>query len=68
MVKIIDKINASIARQQTFFSLEFFPPKTDAGVENLYVNFPMYHRICNTVLNVQISSNGPHDFIWPDLR
>lgn len=35
MGKIIDGINASISRQQPFFSLEFFPPKTEEGKENL---------------------------------
>ena len=35
MVKIIDKINQSISAP--FFSFEFFPPKTEAGVENLYL-------------------------------
>jgi methylenetetrahydrofolate reductase (NADPH) len=34
MVKIIDKIRANT--QEPFFSFEFFPPKTEAGVENLY--------------------------------
>ena len=37
MVRIIDKMNAHIAKSNDpFFSFEFFPPKTEAGVENLY--------------------------------
>ncbi len=28
-MKIIDKINASIAAKETFFSFEFFPPRTE---------------------------------------
>ena len=37
-MKIIDKIRAEEAsRLGPFFSYEFFPPKTDAGVENLYL-------------------------------
>ena len=35
MVKIIDKIKA-LDEEQTFFSYEYFPPKTDAGVLNLF--------------------------------
>ncbi|CAI5729819.1 unnamed protein product [Peronospora destructor] len=35
-MKIIDKINASVERQEIFYSFEFFPPKTPAGVDNLY--------------------------------
>jgi methylenetetrahydrofolate reductase (NADPH) len=39
MVKIIEKIlkHQQIAGAQPFFSFEFFPPKTDEGVENLYL-------------------------------
>ena len=36
MVKIIDKIRL-VKNAQPFFSFEFFPPKTEAGVENLYL-------------------------------
>jgi len=28
-MKIVDKINAAIAEKRTFFSFEFFPPRTD---------------------------------------
>eukprot|EP00468_Gymnochlora_sp_CCMP2014_P006275 CAMPEP_0167746298 /NCGR_PEP_ID=MMETSP0110_2-20121227/3635_1 /TAXON_ID=629695 /ORGANISM="Gymnochlora sp., Strain CCMP2014" /LENGTH=634 /DNA_ID=CAMNT_0007631047 /DNA_START=45 /DNA_END=1949 /DNA_ORIENTATION=- len=34
--KIIDKIHRSIEMKRKFFSFEFFPPKTDPGVINLY--------------------------------
>lgn len=33
--KIIDKLNAKIAEGKTFFSFEYFPPKTEEGVQNL---------------------------------
>ena len=49
MVKISDKINAFLSetaslqgtvdepmKPPTFFSLEFFPPKTEEGKDNLY--------------------------------
>lgn len=35
-MKIIDKINACIQRNETFFSFEYFPPRTEEGVENLF--------------------------------
>ena len=39
MVKIIEKIRLAQCQSpsEPFFSFEFFPPKTDAGVENLYL-------------------------------
>jgi methylenetetrahydrofolate reductase (NADPH) len=35
-MKIIDKINKKIAAGETFYSFEYFPPKTDEGVKNLF--------------------------------
>ncbi|KAL6066042.1 Methylenetetrahydrofolate reductase [Balamuthia mandrillaris] len=35
-MKIIDKINAAIEDGHPFFSFEYFPPKTEDGVDNLY--------------------------------
>ncbi|CAL8464700.1 g4235 [Coccomyxa elongata] len=35
-MKIVDKMNESIKAGKTFFSFEFFPPRTDEGVENLF--------------------------------
>ncbi|KAF1330216.1 Methylenetetrahydrofolate reductase, partial [Globisporangium splendens] len=35
-MKIIDKINQCIEKNEVFYSFEFFPPKTPAGVDNLY--------------------------------
>jgi methylenetetrahydrofolate reductase (NADPH) len=34
-VKIIDKINEKLASGDVFYSFEFFPPKTESGIENL---------------------------------
>ncbi|MBH49363.1 MAG: hypothetical protein CMG69_01230 [Candidatus Marinimicrobia bacterium] len=35
-MKISEKIADYIAKDKTFYSFEFFPPKTDFGTENLY--------------------------------
>lgn len=35
-MKIVDLINAKIEAGETFFSFEYFPPKTEEGVKNLY--------------------------------
>lgn len=34
-MKIIDKIQQAMEAKEPFYSFEFFPPKTSAGVENL---------------------------------
>lgn len=34
--KIIDVLNKKIEAGDTFYSFEYFPPKTDEGVQNLY--------------------------------
>ncbi|GBF91075.1 5,10-methylenetetrahydrofolate reductase [Raphidocelis subcapitata] len=35
-MKIIDKINDKLKRGESFWSCEFFPPRTEEGVENLF--------------------------------
>eukprot|EP01133_Synstelium_polycarpum_P016090 gene16090-19147_t len=35
-MKIIDKINEYKAKNERFYSFEYFPPKTNEGVQNLY--------------------------------
>ena len=35
-MKVIDKINNGLAGGNVVFSFEFFPPKTEEGVDNLY--------------------------------
>lgn len=36
MVKVIEKIKAAEADGRVLFSFEYFPPKTEDGVENLF--------------------------------
>jgi hypothetical protein len=35
-MKIINKINEKLEAGEKFFSFEYFPPKTEEGVKNLY--------------------------------
>ena len=37
-MKIIDKINSAIDKNEIFFSFEYFPPKTDAGMFSHLLN------------------------------
>jgi methylenetetrahydrofolate reductase (NADPH) len=34
-MKVIDKINEKIKSGEPFYSFEYFPPKTEGGIENL---------------------------------
>jgi methylenetetrahydrofolate reductase (NADPH) len=38
-MKIIDKINKQIEQDKVFYSFEFFPPKTENAIENIYARF-----------------------------
>jgi methylenetetrahydrofolate reductase (NADPH) len=38
-MKIIDKINKNIEEDKLFYSFEFFPPKTENAIENIYARF-----------------------------
>lgn len=42
---IADKIRERVAEQRTFFSFEYFPPKTPSGVENLYDRIDRMSRV-----------------------
>lgn len=72
MSKIIDKINAysrqvSVTNSSTdssstpcppYFSFEFFPPKTEAGVENLYLRMDRMTSLQPIFVDITWSSTG----------
>lgn len=35
-MKLIDRLQSAITEEEVFFSFEFFPPSTDAGLQALY--------------------------------
>ena len=43
--KIIMKINKAIAEKRVFYSFEYFPPKTDEGVMNLYERWENHFKV-----------------------
>ena len=58
MEKITDKI-AALPKDGTFFSLEFFPPKTDAGQEHLQARLSRMARALRpTFVNVTWGAGG----------
>lgn len=56
MVKIIDKIKGQ--HSDAVFSFEFFPPKTDAGVENLYLRMDRMTSVQPTFIDITWGAGG----------
>ena len=63
-MKIIDKIralekpNAAGGSQSKYFSLEFFPPKTDEGVSNLYLRMDRMTQMEPLFIDVTWGAGG----------
>ena len=57
-MKIVDKLNASKEAGQISYSFEFFPPKTAAGVENLYLRMDRMSELCPTFVDVTWGAVG----------
>ena len=55
MVKIIEKIK-SYDSENPFFSFEYFPPKTEAGVENLYLRMERMTALQPIFVDVSVDS------------
>lgn len=56
MVKIIDKINGGPV--EPYFSFEYFPPKTEAGVENLYLRMDRMTALQPIFIDVTWGAGG----------
>jgi methylenetetrahydrofolate reductase (NADPH) len=57
-MKIIDKINAAVAEDKIFYSFEYFPPKTEAGVENLYSRIERMAQINPSFIDITWGAGG----------
>jgi len=44
-VRLIDKLRSAISEGRPFYSFEYFPPKTEAGIENLYARIERMGRL-----------------------
>jgi methylenetetrahydrofolate reductase (NADPH) len=56
-MKIIDKIRQN-ASDDPFFSFEFFPPKTEAGVENLYLRMDRMTSVQPLFIDITWGAGG----------
>lgn len=56
--KIIDKIRDAVEVGTVFYSFEFFPPKTDAGVENLYDRLVRMHALNPAFVDITWGAGG----------
>lgn len=57
-MKIIDKIRKSQEEGRPFFSFEFFPPKTEAGVVNLYRRIERMSRLHPAFVDITWGAGG----------
>jgi methylenetetrahydrofolate reductase (NADPH) len=55
---IIRKLNAAIAEKRALYSFEFFPPKTDAGIENLYARIERLGQLDPAFIDVTWGAGG----------
>jgi len=60
MVKVIDKIKKYVEEKPLcpYFSFEFFPPKTEAGVENLYLRMERMTSLQPIFIDVTWGAGG----------
>ncbi len=57
-VTIVSKMKKAMAEKRTFYSFEFFPPKTPAGVENLYTRIDRLSVLEPSFMDVTWGAGG----------
>lgn len=57
-MKIIDKINDKLKRKVPFYSFEFFPPKTEAGLNNLYARLDRMSELDPAFVDITWGAGG----------
>eukprot|EP00761_Pharyngomonas_kirbyi_P009770 gb/GECH01009788.1/.p1 GENE.gb/GECH01009788.1/~~gb/GECH01009788.1/.p1 ORF type:complete len:593 (+),score=137.16 gb/GECH01009788.1/:1-1779(+) len=57
-MKIIDKINNAIAEDGVFYSFEYFPPKTQNGVRNLYDRIDRMNQLGPLFVDITWGAGG----------
>ncbi|ORZ36024.1 methylenetetrahydrofolate reductase-domain-containing protein [Catenaria anguillulae PL171] len=57
-MKIIDKLRRAEAEDRITWSFEYFPPKTDQGIQNLYDRLDRMHALGPTFIDVTWAAGG----------
>lgn len=57
-MKLIDKLRSAIAEERPYYSFEYFPPKTEAGIENLYARIERMGRLEPAFVDVTWGAGG----------
>ena len=57
-MKLIDKLRSAASEGRPFYSFEYFPPKTEAGIENLYARIERMGRLEPAFVDVTWGAGG----------
>ena len=57
-MKLIDKLRSAASEGRPFYSFEYFPPKTEAGIENLYARIERMGRLAPAFVDVTWGAGG----------
>ncbi|KAL1918329.1 uncharacterized protein VTP21DRAFT_2989 [Calcarisporiella thermophila] len=57
-MKIVDKINKALEEDRPWWSFEYFPPKTQQGVQNLYQRIERMYHLQPTFVSVTWGAGG----------
>ena len=57
-MKLIDKVHGLLDEEQPFYSFEYFPPKTPAGVANLYDRIERMSKLAPAFLDITWGAGG----------
>ena len=57
-MRLIDKLHSGMEEGRPFYSFEYFPPKTEAGIENLYARIERMGRLAPAFVDVTWGAGG----------
>ena len=57
-VRLIDKLRSAASEGRPFYSFEYFPPKTEKGIENLYARIERMGRLGPAFVDVTWGAGG----------